>query len=178
MAHETDLWNPVLIKDRANIPDMNLLYAEFANEEYIHIETDEDGQTVMWSSSMRLVDFLEQSRTIMGVPADNKDWWSYVSFHGGNSIEGSPAEVEALAKANADEVVYYTCGYEDAVTAWRSPRVKMKVGSIPYVEATIASDHLTKERAMALLSVTATAEVIKAVGLNPTPLLRRLEDTA
>jgi len=174
MSHETDIWNPTVVRDQSAIPDMDLLYAEFANEEYIHFEGDENGLTVMWSSHTELTDFLEHSRTVMGVPSDNENLWAWVCFRDGSDFEGSPAAVEAQAAARADEVTYYTTGYEAAVTAWRAPRIKIKIGKVPYIEALVASEHPKQEQFIAMLSRTATSRVVEAVEQDPSPLIRRL----
>ncbi|MES2876066.1 MAG: hypothetical protein V4678_01210 [Patescibacteria group bacterium] len=175
-SHTEITWETVRIKDEPSpgFEEMDLLYAEFVGEEYVHFEIDENGQSVMWSTAEDLVSYIEKVRGIMGRPSDDKKLSSLARFNDGTKFEDTPEKVEAEVLQRPDEVAVYEGGYEDCVIVWTRPKVKMKDGSIAHSEAVIHGENVGRERLLALLSRTATSRVVEAIESDESPIVSRI----
>lgn len=174
--HSGISWDTVRIIDEPNpgFEDMDLLYAEFADEEFIHFEIDESGQSIMWSTADDLTDFLEKVRRIVGPTSADGELGSRATFKDGTLLEDTPERVEREVLSRAAEVSTYQGGYDEFIIAWTRPKVKMKTGKVPHSEAAVSSRDIGRERLTALLSQTATSRVVDAVQKDRTPLAARI----
>jgi hypothetical protein len=174
MTMEIPNWDTVRIQDKSNILEVDLLYAEFSNEEYIHTETDESGIGVMWSSQLELSATIDAAHAHMGIAEDNDDYWSRVVFEDGKDQEMNPAKIEQIALTKESDVRYYTGAYGEGLLSWRRPQVKMKDGQILHAEICYTAEHPRLEAIVNLISTTATQQVVEAIKGNSDPLAQKV----
>lgn len=167
-------WDAVRVVDQSNIPEVDLLYAEFENEEYIHTEADESGIGIMWSSQLGLSAIIEAAHTHMGIAEDNDEYWSRVQFKDGADQEMNPVKIEQIALNQESDVRYYTGAYGEGLLSWRRPQVKMKDGKILHAEICYSAEHPRLEAIVNLISTTATQQVVEAIKRNPSPLAQKV----
>lgn len=167
-------WDTVRVQDQSRIPEVDLLYVEFKNEEYIHTETDEDGIAVLWSSQLALPAVIDAAHTHMGTAEDNDEYWSRVVFTDNTEEEMNPSRIERLALQRADDVRYYTGAYGEGLLSWTIPRIKMVGGQILHSEICYTEKNPNLETIINLISSTATSQVVLAIKIDPTPIVEKV----
>lgn len=175
MSNTTEAsWNATRIEDKSQISGVGLLYAEFEEDEYVHIEVDESGQITMWSTTDSLSEYLDKVRSVAGVPSDNEQLASRLVFSDGTEINGVPSIIEAEALRRADDVAYFEAGYDDSIVVWTRPKLKMVYSTTPHAEAAFSSEHTGRERLLALFAQSATSRVVEAVASDSSPIDSRV----
>lgn len=102
-------WDTVKIVDKPNpgFEGLDLLYAEFKNEEYIHFEVDQDGQAIMWSTDDDIATYLDKVRSIVGVPSSEDSLTSRIRLNDGTLIEDTPQTIEAEMLKRPEDIAMY-----------------------------------------------------------------------
>lgn len=166
-------WETVRIQEQSDIEDVDLLYAEFSNEEYIHTEIYE-GMSVMWSSQSKLSAVIEAAHTHMGIAKDMGNYWSRVVFKDGTDQEMNPARIERIALERESNVTYYTGAYGEGLLSWTAPKTKMIGGLILHSEICYTETPPRLEAILNLISATATPRVISAIETDSSPLAQKV----
>lgn len=151
-------------------------FYEFADDEYVQVETDDEGAVVLWSSDKPLADALESMSKFVGLPSQDVD--GYLVTHSSDPVDLPSSDLVELALKDPSAVTYMVAAYGLASISWRGSQVKLKEGTTPHVECSIAGQHVNLKDLRHLIASTATQRVIEAVQEQAGPLVKALGDTA
>jgi len=188
MAQSFDQWDTVRIIDKpreivGHDLQMNLLFAEFENDEYIHIEVntnpEDAGAAVSWSSPYDCETTIQAANHIFGeAPNDNTFEARAINNEGTETFEGNPAEICDAVLSNPSDFRYYNGIHGESLVWWQSPRIKMRGGTVPYAVVAHNNVRMIVPRLLAFMSATATPRVIEAIQRDTSPIIEILGSMA
>ncbi len=168
-------WNTVKIIDKSEeMPELDLLYAQFEKDEYIHTELFENHLSVMWSSDEGIQSFTSMAQQVLGPAPDNDDFYATVSYGRGEFDKGNPARVEKSAIEHASVINLYNGIYGESLVSWRSPRIKMIDGNVKHSEVILVAEAPKVELLRRFLGRTATPQVLRALNANFSPITEKI----
>ena len=188
MAQSFDQWETVRIIDKPRQIDgieweMNLLFAEFKDDEYIHIEVhtnpEDAGASLSWSSSQDCETTIAAATQTFGETPNDNDFEARAINHDGSEvIEGNPAEICSAVLQDSSNFRYYNGVHGESLVWWESPRIKMIGGTVAHAVVAHNNTQIVVPELFAFMRSTATPRVIEALNNNPSPIMEMLGSLA
>lgn len=177
MAVNTEIWNPTRVDQESVIPELNLLFAQFPGDEYVHVEAEKDGFSLMWSGKTNIKETILLSHDILPKYTGSNDCTSRIKLKNGeefDDVDTRHAEQMVLGSAAA-RFAYFEGGYTESIIAWRSPQIKMKTDTMPHIEISLNARNVDLPRIVRFIGRTGTGRISEALQRSTQPLSSALE---
>ncbi|MBF4163661.1 hypothetical protein [Nocardioides acrostichi] len=147
-------------------------YYEFANEEYFHIEVDDDGAVVLWSSDLTADAAVSIVEKFLGHPTVDCHGF-LVSTSGVGVDEASPRVIDQVKK-DPGKFRMLSIGFDDCIVTWRRAQKKMATHKVPHIELSYSARDVNTKILLELMRGTGSENVRSALAKGGWDLIQSL----